>query len=41
MLVEFVTGYMILFIVIMVIAVKIAPLGYEDETGFHYGKRKY
>ncbi|MDH7604400.1 MAG: hypothetical protein QHH13_05830 [Melioribacter sp.] len=29
-------GYLILFFIIMGFMIKYAPLGYEDENGFHY-----
>lgn len=30
-----IAGYLSLFVVALVLAVKFAPLGYEDESGFH------
>ena len=38
MLLGIVMGYIVVFFVAMILAVKFAPLGYEDETGFHYKK---
>jgi len=30
--------YLVLFTGLMIVLVKVAPLGYEDENGFHYDK---
>lgn len=32
-------GLAVLVIIIFVIVGENAPFGYEDETGFHYGKK--
>ncbi len=29
--------YLVIFAALMILLVKIAPFGYEDEKGFHYG----
>jgi len=36
MLLFYLIGYFILFLIVMAFAIKYAPLGYEDENGFHY-----
>jgi len=32
--------YLIISIGLIVYTYRTAPVGYEDETGFHYGERK-
>lgn len=37
----FITGYVIasmLSLIVLAVIAKNAPLGYEDENGFHYGE---
>jgi hypothetical protein len=41
MLTAIIIVYFVLFTILMTLAVKCAPLGWEDENGFHYGKREY
>ena len=33
-------GYLICLIIFWVVLIKSAPIGYQDKSGFHYGKPK-